>query len=120
VELRLDATRPATTVAMSGFADDREGAKAALIDNWSRWLAVARLARRLGQKFRSAATQASLRQAPGRGGGPSPRDPSGGGPNPHRDLAVANGPISGRPCVSACSPSSIFTPRAIAAISLPA
>jgi hypothetical protein len=43
VELRLDATRPATTVAMSGFADDREGAKAALIDNWSRWLAVARL-----------------------------------------------------------------------------
>jgi hypothetical protein len=40
---RLDVTRPATTVVMSGFADDREGAKAALIDNWSRWLAVARL-----------------------------------------------------------------------------
>jgi hypothetical protein len=40
---RLDVTRPATTVAMSGFADDREGAKAALTDNWSRWLAAARL-----------------------------------------------------------------------------
>lgn len=40
---RLDVTRPATTVAMSGLADDREGAKAALTDNWSRWLAVARL-----------------------------------------------------------------------------
>jgi hypothetical protein len=40
---RLDVTRPPTMVAMSGFADDREGAKAALTDNWSRWLAVARL-----------------------------------------------------------------------------
>jgi hypothetical protein len=40
---RLDVTGPATTVAMSGFADNREGAKAALTDNWIRWLAVARL-----------------------------------------------------------------------------
>jgi hypothetical protein len=38
---RLDVTGPATTVAMSGFADNREGAEAALTDNWIRWLAMA-------------------------------------------------------------------------------
>ena len=36
---------------------------------------------------------------------------------PHRVLAAANGPTSGFACVSANSPSSIFTPRAMAAIS---
>jgi hypothetical protein len=42
----LDVTGPGTTtvarpdVATSGQADSCEGAKAALTDNWSRWLAV--------------------------------------------------------------------------------
>jgi hypothetical protein len=40
---RLDVTGPATTVTKSGFADNREGAEGALINNWIRWLAVARL-----------------------------------------------------------------------------
>jgi hypothetical protein len=40
---RLDVAGPARTVAMSGFADNREGAEAALTNNWMRWLAVSRL-----------------------------------------------------------------------------
>src|SRR5216684_1455012 len=95
---------------------------------WRRGSAIARL--RLGPTAGDCAVGATLVVArlgqprPPAAGRPqgSPLHSSGWretGSTPHRVLA-ANGPISGFAWVSADSPSSIFTPRAMAAISLPA
>jgi hypothetical protein len=40
---RLNVTRPTAAVVMHGFADDLDGAQAALEANWGRWLELAGL-----------------------------------------------------------------------------